>query len=75
MTWQNFPVAEATAVQEILDSVDEAVNVEFDEVTLAADMYTFLEQLEVNTEPYKHTCYTTPHTRTCSQDTHNTTQM
>ncbi|XP_065895085.1 uncharacterized protein [Dysidea avara] len=46
LTWQNFPVSEATAVQEILDSVDKTVDVEFDEVTLAADMYTFLEQLE-----------------------------
>jgi len=47
-SWQNFPVAEAIAVQELVDNVDEAVNVEFDEATLAADMYTYLDKLEVN---------------------------
>ena len=47
LTWQSFPVEEATVVQELVENVDEAVNVEFTEDTMAADMYGYLEQLEV----------------------------
>lgn len=47
LTWQSFPVAEAVVVQELVENVDEAVNVEFTEDTMAADMYGYLEQLEV----------------------------
>ena len=47
LTWQSFPVAEATVVQELVENVDEAVNVEFTDDTMAADMYGYLEQLEV----------------------------
>ena len=47
LTWQSFPVEEANVVQELVENVDEAVNVEFTEDTMAADMYGYLEQLEV----------------------------
>lgn len=47
LTWQSFPVAEANVVQELVEYVDEAVNVEFADGTMAADMYSYLEQLEV----------------------------
>ena len=40
-------MAEATVVQELVENVDEAVNVEFTDDTMAADMYGYLEQLEV----------------------------
>jgi len=69
LTWQNFPVAEATAVQEIVDSVEETVNVEFDEGTLAADMYTYLEQLEVNMQKYTDAHYSTHPSRMHSHTT------
>ena len=47
LTWQSFPVAEAIVVQELVGNIDEAVNVEFTDDTMAADMYGYLEQLEV----------------------------
>ena len=50
MTWQSFPVAEAIVVQELVGNIDEAVNVEFTDDTMAADMYGYLEQLEVCAE-------------------------
>ena len=51
LTWQKFPVS---VVQEQINSVDMAVNGEF-KVTLAADLFTFLEKLEViYMQAYKH---------------------
>ena len=47
LTWKNFPVAEATVVQELVENVEETVNVEFSDATMAADMYNYLDQLEV----------------------------
>ena len=40
-------MAEAIVVQELVGSVDEAIHVEFTDDTMAADMYGYLEQLEV----------------------------
>lgn len=40
-------MAEATVVQELVENVDEAVNFEFTDDTMAADMCGYLEQLEV----------------------------
>ena len=40
-------MAEAIVVEELAGSIDEAVDVEFTNDTMAADMYGYLEQLEV----------------------------
>ena len=62
LTWQCFPVAEAIAVQELVEGVNEAINIEFSEDTMAADMYGYLEQLEVgNLVLYECNCLTLYH--------------
>lgn len=49
ITWQNFPVTEATAVQKQINRIDEVCHFEFAGEIFAADVHAFLVELEVKT--------------------------